>query len=80
MDLPDDKKQVVMQSSEDKKWQMVRDNTRRRYQHPPSEYLSKLYHVMAADSPRRAKKRAVEPGMIQMLQGMEISLRTNNIV
>lgn len=79
MDLPDDKKRVVMQSSDDKKWQMVRDNTRRRQQHPPSDYLNKLYHVMEADSPRKAKKRAHEQGMIQMLQGMEISLRTNNI-
>ena len=80
MDLPNDKKRVVLQSSDDKKWQMVRDNTRRRYQHPPSEYLSKMGHVMEADSCRRAKKRALEPGMIQSLQGMEISLRTNNIV
>ena len=80
MDLPDDKKTVVMRSSEEKKLQMVRDNTRRRRQHPPSEYLSKLSYVMEADSPRKVRRRALESGMIQMLQGMEISLRTNNIV
>lgn len=80
MDLPDDKKQVVLESSDDKKWQMVRDNTRRRYQHPPSEYLSKLGHVMEADTARRARKRGLDPAMIQSLRGMEISLRTNNIV
>ena len=80
MDLPDDKKQAVLQSSDDKKWQMVRDNTRRRYEHPPSEYLSRLRHVMEAESLKKARKRANDPGMIQSLQGMEISLRTNNIV
>lgn len=80
MDLPDDKKQAVLQSSDDKKWQMVRDNTRRRYEHPPSEYLTKLGYVMEADGPRKAKKRAQDPAMIQSLQSMEISLRTNNIV
>ena len=79
MDLPDDKKYAVMQSSDDKKWQMVRDNTRRRYQQPPGDFLKKLGVVMEADSPRKARKRALEQGMIHMLQGMEISLRTNNI-
>ena len=79
MDLPDDKKHAVMQSSDDKKWQLVRDNTRRRHQRPPSEFLSKLGYVMEAESPRKVRKRALEQGMIQMLQGMEISLRTNNI-
>ena len=79
MDLPRDKKEAVLQSSEDKKWQMVKDNTRRRYEHPPSEYLSKLGYVMDADSPRKARKRAHDTAMIQSLQSMEISLRTNNI-
>jgi hypothetical protein len=80
MDLPGDKKQAVLQSSDDKKWQMVRDNTRRRYEHPPSEYLSKLSYVMDADGPRKARKRANDPAILQSLQSLEISLRTNNIV
>lgn len=80
MDLPDDKRQVVMNSSEEKKWQLVRDNTRRTVQHPPKEYLSKIHHVMeSTDIAKRARKKATDSATIQALQGLEISLRTNNI-
>ena len=79
MDLPDDKRQVVMDSPDEKKWQVVRDNTRRRRQVPPGEYLSKLRFVMEADSVKKSKRRAHDPSTIQALQALEISLRTNHI-
>lgn len=82
MDLPDDKRQVVMKSSQEKKWQLVRDNTRRTRQNPPKEYLSKLHQVMESamlETSKRARKRATDSSTIQALQGLEISLRTNNI-
>lgn len=82
MDLPDDKREVVMKSSEEKRWQVVRDNTRRTRQHPPREYLLKLRQVMesvALDATKKARKRATDSTTIQALQGLEISLRTNNI-
>jgi hypothetical protein len=79
MDLPDDKRQVVMDSSNEKKWQVVRDNTRRRRQVPPCEYLSKLRFVMDADGPKKSKRRAQDPATIRALQALEISLRTNHI-
>ena len=75
MDLPNDKRQVVMNSSEEKKWQLVRDNTRRIRQHPPKEYLFKLRQVIES----RSRRRAADQTTIQALQGLEISLRTNNI-
>ena len=78
MDLPDDKRQVVIQTSEEKKWQMVRDNTRRRRNIPPQDYISKLKMVMELD-PKRARRKAGERNTIQALQGLEISLRTNDI-
>lgn len=81
MDLPDDKRQVVMSSSEEKKWQLVRDNTRRTRQHPPREYLAKIRQVLdsSTDISKKAKKRTTDPATIQALQGLEISLRTNDI-
>ena len=80
MDLPDDKRQVVMGSPEDKKWQMIRDNTRRRRQVPPHHYISKLRPMMDSDGGhRRTRRRVVDNGILQSLQGLEISLRTNNI-
>lgn len=80
MDLPNDKRQVVMGSSEEKKWQLVRDNTRRIRQNPPKEYLSRLRQVLEMnDTAKRARKRVTEPATIQALQGLEISLRTNDI-
>lgn len=82
MDLPNDKHQVVMSSPEEKKWQLVRDNTRRTRQQPPKEYLYKLRQVIEAtslDATKKARKRATDPSTIQALQGLEISLRTNNI-
>lgn len=82
MDLPDDKRKVVMSSPEEKKWRLVRDNTRRTRQHPPRDYLYKLQQVMDSamlDTSKRARKKATDPTIIQALQGLEISLRTNNI-
>lgn len=77
MDLPDDKRQVVMGSSEEKKWQLVRDNTRRTRQHPPKEYLFKIRE--STDITRKIRKKGADSTTIQALQGLEISLRTNNI-
>ncbi len=80
MDLPDDKRQVVINSPEEKKWQLVRDNTRRIRQNPPKDYLAKLRQVLEAnDTGKRAKRKATDPATIQALQGLEISLRTNDI-
>ena len=82
MDLPVDKHQVVMNSPEEKKWQLVRDNTRRTRQQPPNGYLCKLRQVIEAtslDAAKKARKRATDSSTIQALQGLEISLRTNNI-
>ncbi len=80
MDLPDDKQRVVMASTEEKKWQMVRDNTRRRHQVPPQEYLDKLRQVTEVDPSRRGARRKIGvSATIKTLQGLEISLRTNNI-
>jgi hypothetical protein len=82
MDLPDDKRRVVMNSSEEKKWQLVKDNTRRTRQHPPMEYLAKLRQVTdsaSIDITRRARKRVSDSSTVQALQGLEISLRTNDI-
>ncbi len=80
MDLPQDKRQVVMSSTNEKKWQLVRDNTRRTRQQPPSEYLNKIRQVMdSTDTAKKARKKATDSTTIQALQGLEISLRTNNI-
>lgn len=80
MDLPDDKRRVVMSSPEEKKWQLVRDNTRRTRQHPPIDYLSKIGQVMeSVDTAKKARKKAADPMTIQALRGLEISLRTNDI-
>ena len=80
MDLPNDKRQVVMSSTVEKKWQLVRDNTRRIRQNPPREYLSRLRQLKESnDTGRKARKKATEPATIQALQGLEISLRTNDI-
>ena len=82
MDLPNDKREVVLKSSEEKKWQLVRDNTRRTRQVPPKEYLSKIRQVMessSTDAAKKARKRATDSSTIQALQALEISLRTNNI-
>lgn len=79
MDLPNDKRQVVMNSTDEKKWQLVRDNTRRIRQNPPREYLSRLRQVKDCNDARKARRRATEPATIQALQGLEISLRTNDI-
>ncbi|XP_064401221.1 formin-like protein 2 isoform X3 [Halichondria panicea] len=79
MDLPNDKRQVVMGSSEEKKWQMVRDFTRRRRQVPPHEYLNKLKQVTEGDPSWRVRRKIVMSSTVQNLQGLEISLRTNNI-
>lgn len=53
MDLPDDKKQVVLNSSEEKKRLMVRDH-RRQTNHtlPPKFYIAKFAHVLEADNPK----------------------------
>ena len=45
MNLPEDKKQAVMDSSVEKKWQMIKDMEKRRPQLPPKEYLSKFKSV-----------------------------------
>ena len=82
MDLPGDKRKVLLNSSDEKKWQLVRDNTRRTRQTPPKEYLSKLQQVIESamlDTSKRARRKATDPTTIQALQGLEISLRTNNI-
>ena len=50
MNLPEDKKQVVMNSSAEKKWQMIKDMEKRRPQLPPKEYLSKFKSVMEEEN------------------------------
>ena len=50
MDLPEDKKQAVMESSIEKKWQMIKDMEKRSPQLPPKEYLNKLKSVMAEEN------------------------------
>ena len=79
MDLPEDKKAAVMESSNDKKWQLVRDNTRRRRQLPPMEYISKLQHVMETEGLKKVRRKTVDASVIHALQSLEISLRTNDI-
>ena len=80
MDLPNDKRQVVINSPEEKKWQLVRDNTRRIRQNPPRDYLGRLRQVLELhDNGKRARRKATDAITIQALQGLEISLRTNDI-
>lgn len=50
MNLPEDKKQAVMESSVEKKWQMIKDMEKRRPQLPPKEYLNKFKSVMEEES------------------------------
>ena len=50
MDLPDDKKQVVLGTSEEKKRLMVRDHLRQTNQMPPKFYIAKFSHVMEAEN------------------------------
>ena len=50
MDLPEDKKQAVMNSNAEKKWQMIKDMEKRRPQLPPKEYLSKFKSVMEEEN------------------------------
>ena len=50
MDLPDDKRQVVLGSSDEKKLMMLRDHHKQTNQMPPKFYLSKFAHVMEAES------------------------------
>ena len=50
MNLPEDKKQAVMESSVEKKWQMIKDMEKRRPQLPPKEYLTKFKSVMEEEN------------------------------
>jgi len=50
MNLPEDKKQFVMESSVEKKWQMIKDMEKRRPQVPAMEYLSKFKPVMEEEN------------------------------
>lgn len=50
MDLPDDKKQAVLGTSEEKKRLMVRDYLRQTNQMPPKFYIAKFSHVMEAEN------------------------------
>ena len=50
MNLPEDKKRVVMESDAEKKWQMIKDMEKRRPQVPPMEYLSKFKPVMEEEN------------------------------
>ena len=50
MNLPEDKKQTVMDSSVEKKWQMIKDMEKRRPQLPPKEYLNKFKSVMEEEN------------------------------
>lgn len=50
MDLPEDKKQAVMNSSMEKKWQMIKDMEKRRPEVPPKEYLGKFKSVMEEEN------------------------------
>ena len=53
MDLPDDKKVAVMNSSEAKKRLMLQDLQQRHSQEmPPRFYLAKFEHVMDTESPK----------------------------
>lgn len=79
MDLPEDKKQAVMNSNAEKKWQMIKDMEKRRPQLPPKEYLSKFKSVMEEENIKKAKKKSTDAAFVQNLQSLEISLRTNHI-
>ena len=50
MNLPEDKKEAVMNSSIEKKWQMIKDMEKRRPQLPPKEYLNKFKSVMEEEN------------------------------
>ena len=50
MDLPEEKKLIVLGSSAEKKRQLVRDSSRPRIQVPISDSFIRLQHVMDADS------------------------------
>ena len=52
MDLPDEKRQVVLGSSDEKKLMLLRDHNKQTHQLPPKFYLAKFAHVMDADSPK----------------------------
>ena len=66
MDLPDDKRQVVIQTSEEKKWQMVRDNTRRRRNIPPTRLHLKAengHGVRSKESSEKSRREEHHPGV-----------------
>ena len=50
MNLPEDKKQAVMDSSIEKKWQMIKDMDKRSPQLPPKEFLNKIKSMMEEES------------------------------
>ncbi|KAL5496330.1 hypothetical protein EMCRGX_G012589 [Ephydatia muelleri] len=79
MDLPEEKKSIVLGSSAEKKRQLVRDSSRPRIQMSISDPFSRLQYVMDADTPKKVHRRAVQAATTQTLQALEISLRTNNI-
>ena len=50
MNLPEDKKHAVMDSSIEKKWQMIKDMEKRSPQLPPKEYLNKIKSMMEEEN------------------------------
>lgn len=50
MDLPDDKKQAVLGSSDEKKRLMLRDHNKQLQAVPTKFYLSKFAYVLEADT------------------------------
>ena len=52
MDLPEEKKSIVLGSSAEKKRQLVRDSSRPRIQISISDPFSRLQYVMDADTPK----------------------------
>ncbi|XP_048508614.1 formin-like protein isoform X2 [Athalia rosae] len=81
MDLPPDKAKLLKQYDDEKKWDIVCDQSRVQAKDPPSHYLAKLRTYLDPKASRSHRKRKMvgESTSTQVLRDLEISLRTNHI-
>jgi hypothetical protein len=85
MNIPKPKVAELMNQSNEKKWQLVWAQMKQQARHAPSYYLDNMIvHLDAIEKQRKkkAKKKTIPvgvEGISKLLQGLEISLRTNTL-
>ncbi|XP_076328093.1 LOW QUALITY PROTEIN: formin-like protein [Tachypleus tridentatus] len=81
MDLPPDKAKLLKQYDDGKKWDMICDQEKVMAKESPSFYLRRLKTYLDPKASRSSRKRKFlgDASSTQVLQDLEISLRTNHI-